>query len=76
MKIEKLNIKVGQKYILLDLLKKIPHNFINQKHVEIEIVDGTMQTEFYIYYKGADSFYVNTYNKNNVVEILEILINN
>lgn len=67
-----LNFKTGQKYILLDILKKIPKNFLNQKDVELEIEDKGILMLIKIYYKTVLQFEVKLFVSKGLCEILEI----
>ena len=67
-----LNFKTGQKYILLDILKKIPKNFLNQKDVELEIEDKGILMLIKIYYKTVLQVEVKLSISKGLCEILEI----
>lgn len=67
-----LNIKVGQKYISLDILKKIPKNFLNQKQVKFETEDTGITLLIKVYYKDIIQFEVKLLTSKGLCEIIEI----
>ena len=68
----KLNFKVNEKYILLDILKKIPKNFLNQKEVEFETIDQGNMLIIKVYYKNVFQFEVKLITSKGLCEIVEI----
>lgn len=67
-----LNIKVGEKYISLDILKKIPKNFLNQKQVKFETEDTGITLLIKVYYKDIIQFEVKLLTTKGLCEIIEI----
>ena len=68
----KLNFKVNEKYILLDILKKITKNFLNQKEVEFETIDQSNILIIKVYYKNVFQFEVKLITSKGLCEIVEI----
>lgn len=74
MKLEKLNFKIGQKYIINDIFKRIENNFLCRKYVSFDTVDtGTLLT-IYVSYKGCDAMMVECKACKGLIEILDITL--